>query len=592
MTDPRLFATNPVATLEGVNRARQARGAGPQISLVVFHFEQTRVIRLVEGQGLVLGRDPSAEISISDDSISRRHASFTVSAGVVTVTDLGSTNGTKLNGVTVDKKAVVSVGDEVTVGGVTVSIHALAPPQTPKHGVWSHDQFLAALDEEVERAHTFRRTAAVVMVHAVDPAGLASALRAGLRSVDRLALYGDGTFELLLPELGAAQTTAFVKSLAIEGLLAGIALYPDDGTSSEALLETSRDALHRAGAQAPVQGATAEPKAQQSGLISVSPAMREIFATVGRVANSVLPVLIRGETGTGKEVLARALHDQSPRAKNRMVCINCGAIPSTLVESVLFGHEKGAFTGATASTRGVFEEADGSTVLLDEVAELSAPAQAALLRVLEAKEVRRVGANRETTVDVRVIAATHRDLDAMVKAGTFREDLMYRLNAMTLEVPSLRERPEEIGPFTERFVKLANVANGREVRGLDAESMRLLLRYPWPGNIRELRNAVEHAVVVAQGAVVKPVDLPKRIREFASAVLQAPVDEQPVAGADLREGVQKYEMQVILEALRACNGNRTVAARRLQIPVRTLSHKIRQYGIKKLGFGLDDDAAS
>ena len=169
---------------------------------------------------------------------------------------------------------------------------------------------------------------------------------------------------------------------------------------------------------------------------------------------------------------------------------------------------------------------------------------------------------------------------------------MYRLNAMTLEVPSLRERPEEIGPFTERFVKLANVANGREVRGLDAESMRLLLRYPWPGNIRELRNAVEHAVVVAQGAVVKPVDLPKRIREFASAVLQAPVDEQPVAGADLREGVQKYEMQVILEALRACNGNRTVAARRLQIPVRTLSHKIRQYGIKKLGFGLDDDAAS
>ena len=587
MTDPRLFATNPVGTLEGVNRARQARGVGPQISLVVFHVDQTRVIRLVEGLGLVLGRDPSAEISITDDSISRRHASFTVSAGVVTVSDLGSTNGTKVNGVSVGS-AVVNVGDEVTVGGVTVSIHALAPSQTPRHGVWSHDQFLLALDEEVERAHTFRRTAAVVMVHAADAAQLAFALRAGVRPVDRLALYGDGTFELLLPKTSAAQTGAMLKSLSIGGLRVGIAVYPEDGTSSEALLEASRDALHRATTQAPIQGAVADSLPLKSGLISVSPAMREIFATVSRVANSIMPVLVRGETGTGKEVLARALHDQSPRAKQRMVCINCGAIPSTLVESVLFGHEKGAFTGATASTRGVFEEADGSTVLLDEVAELSAPAQAALLRVLEAKEVRRVGANREVTVDVRVIAATHRDLDAMVKAGTFREDLMYRLNAMTLEVPPLRERPEEIGPFAERFVTLANAANVREVKGLDAESMRLLLRYPWPGNIRELRNAVEHAVVVTQGSVVKAVDLPKRIRDFASVVLQ----EEPVAAGDLREGVQKYEVQVILEALRACNGNRTVAARRLQIPVRTLSHKIRQYGIKKLGFGLDDDAAS
>ena len=287
------------------------------------------------------------------------------------------------------------------------------------------------------------------------------------------------------------------------------------------------------------------------------------------------------------------------RSKNRLVCINCGAIPSTLVESVLFGHEKGAFTGATSSARGVFEEADGSTVLLDEIGELSPPAQAALLRVLESKEVRRVGANREVTVDVRVIAATHRDLDAMVKAGTFREDLMYRLNAMTLEVPALRERPEEIGPFAERFVTLANAANGRDVKGLDVESMRLLLRYPWPGNIRELRNAIEHAVVVAQGRMVQPIDLPRRIRDFASTVLQddahgpstgvgAPV-AAAAAPSDLREGVQRYEMQVILEALRSAKGNRTEAARRLQVPVRTLSHKIKQYGIKKLGFGVEDD---
>jgi len=561
------LATNRLGTVEGVVRAGQARGSG--LSLVVFHGEQSRVVRLAEGRAVVVGRDPTAEISISDDSISRRHASFAVEDGGVTVTDLGSTNGTKLNGAPVEK-AAMSPGDEVTLGAVTVSLHVLGPVAAPAHGVATHDQFLTSLEDEVERARTFGRGLAVLMFRwpgAVKP------LRERLRSVDRLALYADGIFEVLLPEASADDASRFL--VPSKGI-AGVAVYPKDGLSAEALLEAARDAM---------QGDVAKPP--PAPLVSVSPAMQAIFATVDRVASSVIPVLIRGETGVGKEVLARAIHEKSPRARQRLVAINCGAIAQTLVESVLFGHERGAFTGAVASARGVFEEADGGTVLLDEVGELSPAAQAALLRVLETKELRRVGGSRDVTVDVRVIAATHRDLEAMVKAGTFREDLLYRLNAMTLEVPPLRERPEELGPLAERFVAQANAANGRAVKGLDAEAMRLLLRYPWPGNIRELKNAVEHAVVVASGPVVQAADLPRRVRELPAEVLQAP----PEAGeaVDLRESLARYERQVVLEALRATNGNRAEAARRLSIPVRTLSHKLKQLGIKKLGFGSEDE---
>ncbi len=570
MAGPNDLATNRLETIEGVARAAEARHSG--LSLVVFHGELSRVVRLFEGAAIVIGRDPSAELSISDDSISRRHASFSVEGGAVTVADLDSTNGTKLNGALV-KKAVMSPGDEVTLGAVTVSLHVLGPVAAVAHGIATHDQFLTSLDDEVERAKTFGRTCAVLMLrHPGEPKMFAAALREELRSIDRVALYGDRTFEVLLAEGTAEDAQRLVQKLAMERLQVGIATYPRDGTSAEALLEASRDAMHSTRA--------APRPAPASSLVAVSPAMKEIFATIDRVAGSMIPVLIRGETGVGKEVLARAIHEKSPRAKNRLVSINCGAIAQTLVESVLFGHERGAFTGAVASTRGVFEEADGSTVLLDEVGELSPAAQAALLRVLETKEVRRVGGSRDFTVDVRVVAATHRDLDAMVKAGTFREDLMYRLNAMTLEVPPLRERPEELGPLTDRFVALANAANGRSVKGVAPEAARLLLRYPWPGNIRELRNAIEHAVVVAQEAFIQPADLPRRVRELSATVLQA---DEATPASDLRDNVQRYERQVILEALRAASGNRTEAARALSIPVRTLSHKIKQHGISNKG---------
>jgi DNA-binding NtrC family response regulator len=424
-----------------------------------------------------------------------------------------------------------------------------------------------------------------------DPEALAKTLKESLRKVDRVALYGDGTVELLLPERSAEEVKALLEHLSNDplGTRCGVATFPGDGTSAEALLDAARSAIRRTSAQQPLQlGATPTVAVQAQDLVFVSPAMKGIYETLQRVADSAATVLLRGETGTGKEVLARLIHERSPRAKQPFIALNCGAIPGTLVESLLFGHERGAFTGAHASTEGVFAQADGGTLLLDEIGELPLAAQAALLRVLENKEVRRVGGKATQSVDVRVLAATHRDIDAMVKAGAFREDLLYRLNTLTIEVPALRARPEAIAPLIATFLAQANAQNARQVTGFDAEAMRVMLRYNWPGNIRELRNAVEHAVVVAAGPLVGPADLPRRVRDFVSDLLRSEEpDGSHAPPSDLRGGMARYETQMILEALRATGGNRTEAARRLQIPVRTLSHKIRRYGIKKLGFGVD-----
>ena len=315
-------------------------------------------------------------------------------------------------------------------------------------------------------------------------------------------------------------------------------------------------------------------------------AMKEVMSLVKRLSASTIAVLIHGETGTGKEIVSRAIHDHGPR-KNKPLCtINCAAIPQTLIESVLFGHEQGAFTGADKLARGIFEQAEGGTVLLDEIGELAPPAQATLLRVLETKQVTRVGGSKEIAVDVRVIAATHRDLEAMVGAGRFREDLLYRLNTMTLRLPPLRERVDEIRPLAERFLKDAARQAKSPVRSFDAEALAALEAYSWPGNIRELRNVIDRAVVLAEGKAISLADLTERVRGGKSTspapepgALDPGIGE--IAGGDYRDHVRKFEISLILQALHKHNGNQTEAARMLNLPLRTLVHKIQTYGIKK-----------
>jgi transcriptional regulator with GAF, ATPase, and Fis domain len=390
-------------------------------------------------------------------------------------------------------------------------------------------------------------------------------------------------------------------------LLAGVSIYPDAGATGDALIERSRQALRRTSAAHPVELAparawTADPAAEEA--IVADPAMRELFATIDRVAPSRLPVILHGETGTGKEVLARRIHEAGPRKARRMVRVNCAAIPKELVESTLFGHERGAFTGAVQQQKGVFEEANGGTVFLDEIGELPSAAQAALLRVLESSSFCRVGSTREITVDVRIVVATNRDLEAMVNAGAFRADLYYRLSGIVLEIPPLRERTVEIEPLARRFLRLANDANGRKVEGIAKEAMGLLMAHSWPGNVRELRNAIERAVVVTPGALVGPADLPARVRAAKADPERVPepahvspfspappVDslapplsrppDLPHAAAPARDKLQQYEGKLLRDTLEATEWNRAEAAQRLGMPIRTLSYRMKVLGIKK-----------
>jgi two-component system response regulator AtoC len=250
---------------------------------------------------------------------------------------------------------------------------------------------------------------------------------------------------------------------------------------------------------------------------------------------------------------------------------------------VLFGHEKGAFTGAEQRSPGLFEQANGGTVFLDEVAELSPPAQAALLRVLETKRFSRVGGTEEVEVDVRVVAATHRDLEKMVEAGGFRLDLLYRLNTMVLRVPPLRERAEEIDALADLFLEEARVATGTAIRGFDAPARGLLRGYAWPGNVRELRNVIERAVLVCSGEMIGKGDLGERL---ARPSVLPPADQEltapNAAAGDFKDRVQRYETDLILDALKRSSGNQTQAAKILGMPLRTLVHKMKGYGIRKL----------
>ncbi|HYQ30373.1 MAG TPA: sigma-54 dependent transcriptional regulator, partial [Polyangiaceae bacterium] len=253
-------------------------------------------------------------------------------------------------------------------------------------------------------------------------------------------------------------------------------------------------------------------------ILAKSQKMLDIFRTISKIAEYKTTVLVAGESGVGKELVARAIHHRSSRRGGPFVAVNCGAIPENLLESELFGHKKGAFTDAVQDRRGLFEEADGGSLFLDEIGELPLALQVKLLRVLEEEKIRRVGDVRDLKIDVRIITATHRDLLAETKAGRFREDLFYRLNVLPILVPPLRDRREDIPLLIDHFVARNNVRLGTSIRGLDTETRRLLFEYPWPGNVRELENTIERAMVLAEGDQIVAQDLPERLREARDPV--------------------------------------------------------------------------
>ncbi|HEX5437277.1 MAG TPA: sigma-54 dependent transcriptional regulator [Gemmatimonadaceae bacterium] len=293
-----------------------------------------------------------------------------------------------------------------------------------------------------------------------------------------------------------------------------------------------------------------------------------------KVARYPSTVLVTGESGTGKEVVARFIHRQSPRADAPFVAINCGAIPESLLESELFGHVKGAFTSANADKRGLFEEAQGGTLFLDEIGELPVAVQVKLLRALQEGEVRRVGATDARLVDVRVIAATNRDLAADVHAGRFRGDLYYRVNVVSVHLPALRDRPEDIPELALHFLARYNERLGLAVHNIAPAAMRLLVEYAWPGNVRELENVIERSLVLAGDATIGTEELPEHVRSARSPILQA-------ADGDLsvKRKTAELEQSLIRRALERTRGNRTRAARLLDLSHRALLYKIREYGL-------------
>lgn len=304
-------------------------------------------------------------------------------------------------------------------------------------------------------------------------------------------------------------------------------------------------------------------------------AMADVYERARYVARSPAPTLLIGETGTGKEVVARFIHAHGPRRAGPFVAVNCGAIPATLVETTLFGHEKGAFTGATARRSGAFESANGGTLLLDEIGELPLDAQACLLRVLDTGAFNRVGSSVDVRTDARVIGATHRNLAELVRQGRFREDLLYRLDVVTLQLPPLRARRADIMPLARYFV---TKASGARVRNIDEEAEQRLLAYRWPGNVRELRGVMESAALFAETDTVRERDLPPRLRGPSSPSSEP--ESRRLDSSGLRAQVATFERRLILEALQQSGWVTEQAAQLLKLPARTLRWKMQQYAIK------------
>lgn len=427
--------------------------AAPRRALVIYCGADAAIAEIPADSALVVGREFPSHVHLDDEGVSRQHARFWVTGATVRVEDLGSRNGTLVNGKRVSAADLVP-GDEVRVGSATLILAASRP-----------------------------------------------------------------------------QVSA-------------------EGTAPQ-------------------------------GVVMKNPRVVAAYELARRAARVDAPVLILGETGTGKEHLATTVHAESPRRGAPFKAINCGAIPEGLTESILFGHERGAFTGADRRSKGVFDEASGGVVFLDEIGELSTPAQKVLLRVLETKKMTRVGGTTEVDADARIVAATHCDLARMVDDGSFRADLLYRLNTIVIELPPLRERLDELEPLIDLFLQDVRKEWGIEVSGIEPDAMNLLKSYPWPGNIRQLRNVIERAAIVAKDARIRPVDLPHAVfGDGEPATDDSAEAETEIPAAGLKPLIRGYEARVIATALRRTGGSRHAAAKLLRIPLRTLFRKMKTLGLE------------
>jgi len=376
------------------------------------------------------------------------------------------------------------------------------------------------------------------------------------------------------PDLPVVVLTAFgTLEQGVEAMKAGAADFITKPFDREQILAVIRKAL-RAGR--PWAEAAPRPAVQQTGIIGESSAMEGVFSMIERAAAADVTVLIRGESGTGKELVVRAIHEQSARRERSLVKVHCAALPTSLLEAELFGHEKGAFTGATTRKPGRVELAEGGTLFLDEIGDIEPAVQVKLLRLLQEREYERLGGTRTLNADVRFVVATHQDLEAMLEAGTFREDLYYRLNVVPLALPPLRERDGDAALLARHFCRQVNADLGRRVE-LTEEAITLLAGQPWPGNVRQLQNLIERMVVLAPGEAITADDVAAELPVGAAGRRPGAAEPQP---RTLEQMVQETVHEALVTTLKRCKNNRSQAARVLGISRRTLYNKLREHGLE------------
>lgn len=563
---------------------------------------------LPAGGTLTIGRSASADIQLQDPLASRKHARLHIGETIV-VEDLSSANGTRVRDAMIEpgSKVPVGPGEAIVIGTTCLMVQNDRSPLVPRR-LWSHTYFENRLEEECARATIAGTSFEMGRIH-VDRAApwmqVAPILVREIKPPHLLAAYGPNEYEVLFYSIDAEEADQLLQSavqgLSDAGFMArwGTAWFPRDGRTPDALISHACLPLRT----------TTEEEIAADAKDALGPAMQRIHEVAARAAEGNINVLLLGETGVGKEVLAQRIHRLSPRSDKPILCVNCAGLNETLLESELFGYEKGAFTGATQPKPGLLETAQGGTVFLDEVGELPLVIQAKLLRVIDSRQVMRLGGLKARPIDVRFISATNRDIEAEVARGTFRRDLFFRLNGISLTIPPLRQRLSELGPLCEKFLSNACRDFGRTTEPVISPRAMVLLRgYSWPGNIRELRNVIERAVVLCTGFEIGPEHLPmEKIRPMhpddplqllpAPPSLSLPPSGDPEMQT-IRSGIgpqsrgrrayrdgrgvsREDERQRIVEALAACAGNQSRAAMLLGMPRRTFVAKLATYAIPR-----------
>ncbi|TMQ03621.1 MAG: FHA domain-containing protein [Deltaproteobacteria bacterium] len=560
----------------GLHAIVDRRPGGSWYLIVAFDDQRnTRLVPVEDGAELMFGRSTGADVVIEHEAVSRRHTAIRRRGDAVLVEDLGSRNGTTINNVPITGVRRATAGDVIGVGPATAVVARSSASRGRQLATMTELEDRLAM--EVDRALRYQRPLGVVMLRLEGKSEAVVAhvdrLLQGIRRMDLVAEYGPDELALVLPESDAAaiataaQRASDAKDVTVR---CGMASFPEDGSNPGALIGAARERLRgaRTSGSEPPPGPRLPPR-----LVVIDPLMKQVFKLAERAAQAPISVLVVGETGTGKEVVAEAIHRMSPRAQAPFVRLNCAALTETLVESELFGHEKSAFTGATAMKRGFFEAATGGTLFLDEVGELPLATQVKLLRVLESWRIVRVGGTTEIPVDVRLVCATNRDLETEVQRGRFREDLFFRIAVFVIPVPPLRDRKSEIAPLAVHFAhEIASDLRQANV-GFTPEAVDALQQASWPGNVRELRNVIERAVVLSEGAKIGREHLPEQVLEQVRAT--------PHDGLDVRQRVANVERETVLAALDAAEGNQTQAAKKLGISRFALIRLMAKHDIKR-----------